>query len=118
MSYQECMRKGVFTTQFDGMRLCTTQCQPGYINVSSECRENQPKWCKTEDNQLKCEAPSPGKYYENDEETTSCTSKVYDDVTRECLESVEDCHFYMLTGQGFACVRECETGLSYNGQCV
>lgn len=50
VSYEDCLKQGVYTTQFDGMRLCSARCPTGYVNVSVECRESYPDWCKTDEN--------------------------------------------------------------------
>lgn len=61
--------------------------------------------------------PENGKFVENGTWVPTCTSKVYNEETRECLANTKSCAFYKSTARGYACVGACET-LSYNGECM
>ena len=123
ISFEDCKNSslGVFTVQFDGMRLCTAQCSPGYVNVTRECKEDCPDLYDKKDGQCTPSSTIKDKdgYLEDGKLVTDCSNRTYDAETRECLSSAEKCTFYRRVEQNIECVRACDPAqFVYNRECV
>ena len=105
------------------MRLCQESCPDGYNNVSHECREHCPNRCTGKDKDYtcveNCTAPDIPWFVEAGQLTLNCESDIYDNVTRECLTSTDNCVFYKRIWGKLVCVHACDSEeVVYGLECV